>query len=79
MLLVGLCTSLRLKDVVFLDSSKFNEIEGVLELIPFKTRRIGKKVRVPVHAQLLPLLKNPPEGGRYFPEKAKRYKAVLAA
>jgi integrase len=73
MLLVGLLSSLRLKDVVFLDSSKFIEAEGILKLRPFKTKRLDKWVRIPVHPQLLPLLREPGENGLYFPQTAKEY------
>ena len=75
---VGLLTSLRLKDVVLLDSSKFFEDEGLLKLIPYKLRRKGQnaQVKIPVHPQLLPILKKPGDGDYYFPEMAKRYKAM---
>jgi integrase len=78
MYLVGLLTSLRLKDVALLDASKFDEASGLLSLIPFKTRRKGERARVkiPAHPQLLSLLKNPHATGLYFPEMAKRYKAM---
>ena len=73
MLLVGLLSSLRLKDVVYLDKSKFFEAEGILKLKPFKTKRLDKWVRIPVHPQLLPLLRKPGENGMYFPDTAKAY------
>ena len=73
MFLVGLLSSLRLKDVVFLDQSKFIEAEGILKLKPFKTKRLDKIVQIPVHPQLLPLLRKPGTDGKYFPETAKAY------
>jgi integrase len=76
MYLVGLLTSLRLKDVVFLNAANFNEAENVLQVTPFKTRRKNKVVTIPVHPQLVKLLKSPGEDGLYFPEMAKRYKAL---
>lgn len=73
MLLVGLLSSLRLKDVVYLDASKYIEAEGILKLRPFKTKRLDKWVRIPIHPQLLPLLRAPGENGMYFPNTAKAY------
>lgn len=72
---VGLLTSLRLKDVLFLDKTKYDANTGMLSLIPFKVRRKGEPARVtiPVHPGLLPLLEKPKDGGLYFPELAKRY------
>jgi len=78
MILLGLFTGLRLKDVALLDASKFDAASGKLSLIPFKTRRKGEQARVeiPIHRQLIPLLNKPSENGFYFPEMAKRYKAM---
>lgn len=73
---MGLLTSLRLKDVVFLGETHYVADEGVLKVMPFKTRRKKKEVTIPVHPQLLPILKKPKEGGLYFPEMAKLYRGT---
>lgn len=79
MLRLGFWTGLRLKDVALLDASKFDAASAKLRLIPFKTRRKGEKaiVEIPIqNGHLLKLLNNPGPTGFYFPEMAKRYKAM---
>lgn len=79
MILLGLFTGLRLKDVALLDASKFDAASEKLSLIPFKTRRKGERARVEIpirHESLIQLLKKPSKNGFYFPEMAKRYKAM---
>lgn len=72
--LVGLLTGLRLKDAVHLNASGYNSKVRLLTVVPFKTRRKNKRVAIPAHPQLLPLLVKPGPDGNYFPEMLARYK-----
>lgn len=74
LLLVGLLTGLRLKDAVHLNASHYNQKTQLLTVTPFKTRRKNKRVTIPVHLQVLPLLKKPGLDGNYFPGTLARYK-----
>ena len=58
MLLIGLFTALRLADVVNLRKDTVNLKENMIEVIPVKTKRKGKKVRIPIHPTIRPLLEN---------------------
>lgn len=74
MLMIGLFTALRLADVVNLRKDAVNLKENMIEVIPVKTKRKGKKVRIPIHPILRPLLENMLQqtGGDYFfPQERK--------
>lgn len=72
MLMIGLFTALRLADVVNLRKDTVNLKENMIEVIPVKTKRKGKKVRIPIHSILRPLLENmlrQIEGDYFFPKE----------
>ena len=58
LILIGIYTGLRLGDCCQLDWSKVNAAEGVIQLIPQKTRRHahGKPVTIPIHPALKDVL-----------------------
>ena len=72
MLLIGLFTALRLADVVNLRKDTVNLKENMIEVIPVKTKRKGKKVRIPIHPTIRPLLENmmrQVDGDYFFPKE----------
>lgn len=72
MLLIGLFTALRLADVVNLRKDNVNLKENMIEVIPVKTKRKGKKVRIPIHLTIRPLLENmmrQVDGDYFFPKE----------
>lgn len=76
MLMIGLFTALRLADVVNLRKDAVNLDENIIEVIPVKTKRKGKKVRIPIHLKLRPLLATmlrEVEGDYFFPAERAQY------
>ena len=75
MLIVGLFTGLRLADVVNLRRDAVNLEANMIEVVPRKTARKGKRIRVPIHpfvrAHLAPLLRVAAE--YLFPEEREQY------
>lgn len=73
---LGVFTGMRLGDCVCLRWDEVDLKEGVIAHIPFKTKRKGKKIVVPIHAMLFPLLKklqNTHSGKYLFPVLVKIY------
>lgn len=66
-------TGLRLKDVVFFRRDQITP-DGYIELVPEKTARTQKRVRVPINAQLRRELDTVISiGPEFFPEEARTY------
>lgn len=65
---VGLYTGLRLKDAVHLHSAQI--VDGRIELIPAKTHRSGRIIRIPIHPKLKWLHA---VTGQIFPDLAAEY------
>jgi integrase len=53
---IGLYTGMRLGDVVTLQWDAIKQTEGFIEIMPMKTRRLKKRVRIPIHPVLNALL-----------------------
>ena len=71
--LISYYTGLRLKDVVMLKRSQVTS-DGYLDLIPEKTSRNQKHVRIPVNSQLRDELQSVSSIGTYFfPEQVRLY------
>lgn len=71
--LISYYTGLRLKDVVMLKRSQVTE-DGYLDLIPEKTSRNQKHVRIPVNSQLRDELQSVTSiGTLFFPEQVRLY------
>lgn len=78
MLTIGLFTGLRLADVVNLHRDSVKLATGILEVMPIKTRRKKKRVRIPIHGMLRPVLAGlmkTAEDGYLFPEEQRRHSA----
>ena len=76
MIAVGLYTGMRLGDVVNLRWDAVRLKDGVIEIMPMKTRRMNKKVRLPIHPVLRVLLnelRTISRGDYLFPEDRKVY------
>lgn len=61
---IGLYTGLRLGDCCMLDWTNVNLVEGIIQIVPHKTRKHtkGKVVTIPIHAILLSIfMETPPE------------------
>jgi integrase len=72
MFMIGLFTALRLADVVNLRKDAVNLKENMLEVIPVKTKRLNKKIRIPIHTILRPRLEHlmkTVEGDYFFPKE----------
>ncbi|MEI8206668.1 MAG: site-specific integrase [Kiritimatiellales bacterium] len=73
---IGLYTGMRLGDCVCL---RWNEVDfktGIITVMPLKTRRKKKKVRIPLHPVLVSLLcelRKSSKGEFLFPEERKAY------
>lgn len=66
-------TGLRLKDVVFFRRDQITS-DGYIELVPEKTARTQKRVRIPINAQLRRELDTVISiGPEFFPEEARTY------
>lgn len=66
-------TGLRLKDVVFFRRDQITP-DGYIELVPEKTARTQKRVRIPINAQLRRELDTVISiGPEFFPEEARTY------
>lgn len=71
--LISYYTGLRLKDVVMLKRSQVTE-DGYLDLIPEKTSRNQKHVRIPINSQLREELQSITSiGTHFFPEQVRLY------
>ncbi len=58
--LMGYYTALRLGDIVHMTWSAIDIEKRIITLIPQKTKRLGKKVQIPIHGQLYEWLKSRP-------------------
>jgi integrase len=79
---LGLYTGMRLGDVVNLRWENVNLPTGFIEIIPMKTRRTNKKVRLPVHPVLEALLielQTTSRGKFLFPEYRSLYQTDQSA
>lgn len=66
-------TGLRLKDVVFFSREQITE-DGYIDLIPQKTERTKKRIRIKLNSQLAEELRGVVSiGPQYFPEQVARY------
>lgn len=72
---VGLYTGLRRKDCVYLNSSNIHD--GLIEATPFKTKKKGIKVYIPIHPNLQAVLDSlvPGRDGSLFPNLKLEYEA----
>jgi integrase len=76
MIAVGLYTGMRLGDVVTLRWDAIRLEEGFIEIMPMKTRRTNKKIRLPIHPVLEVMLKElrtRSKGEYLFPEDRVAY------
>lgn len=76
MLTIGLFTGLRLADVVNLHKDAINFADGFVEVMPMKTKRKKKKVRIPIHSLLVPTLSElvaTAADGYLFPDEQARH------
>jgi len=77
MIAIGLYTGMRLGDVVTLRWDAIHADEGFIEIMPMKTRRLNKQVRLPVHPVLEALLKElrakAGQGEHLFPQDREEY------
>ena len=72
--LVSLYTGLRFKDVCFLKWECIDNESGIIVVEPFKTERLSKKVKIPMHPALTTALAGHAKDGKYvLPDMAKRY------
>lgn len=74
---VAVYTGLRRKDCVYLDTSDI--CNGVIELSPYKTKKRGIHVRIPIHASLQKVLDSlkVDRHGRFFPSLVREYERGL--
>ncbi|MDP8217789.1 MAG: site-specific integrase [Candidatus Theseobacter exili] len=75
---IGLYTGLRMGDVVTMKWSEIDFDKEIIERVPLKTRRKGKKVRFPLHSVVIEMLKQlkteRDDSSEYlFPEDADLY------
>ena len=73
---LGVFTGMRMGDCVCLRWDEVDLKAGLIRHVPFKTRRKGKEVVVPVHAMLAPLLaklRKTRRGKYLFPDLVKTY------
>jgi len=73
---LGIFTGMRLGDCVCLRWSEVDLKAGLVRHVPFKTRRKGKNVVVPIHAMLAPMLEklHRTRRGKYlFPDLVETY------
>jgi len=77
MIALGLYTGMRLGDVVTLRWDAIHADQGFIEIMPMKTRRLNKKLRLPVHPVLEVLLNElrvtAGQGEYLFPQDRKAY------
>lgn len=77
MLAIGIFTGVRLGDVVSMEWKNVDLDNGIIEIIPGKTKRTGKKVRLPILPQLdnlLRELRSSSNSKKYlFPEEHELY------
>lgn len=64
--LIALYTGLRFKDVCFLRWDSIHFEKDLIVLIPAKTERLGKKVRIPIHAELRDILQHLPDNNSEY-------------
>lgn len=74
---VAVYTGLRRKDCVYLEASDI--CNDMLEISPYKTRRKGIQVRIPLHPRLKQILETMPVDGkgRFFPSLVREYERGL--
>ncbi len=71
---LGRYTGLRLGDCATLKWSAVNFAENVIEVVPRKTKRFGRAVRIPIHEELRSVLDALPRDGELvLPEMARCY------
>lgn len=77
MIALGLYTGMRLGDVVTLRWDAIHADQGFIEIMPMKTRRMNKKVRLPIHPVLEALLNEiratSGQGEHLFPADREAY------
>jgi integrase len=75
---LGLYTGMRLGDCVLLRWAEVDLKAGMIDHIPMKTRRVGRRVRIPIHpvlaAMLAELRERNPKADDLFPEEAAEYR-----
>lgn len=76
---IGRYTGLRLSDAATMKWSSVNLAENMIELVPMKTKKYGKPVRIPIHESLRTTLTALPRKGAYvLPKSAEDYMAAPA-
>jgi integrase len=72
---LALYSGMRLEDVCFLKWDEVDLEKGIIDIMPHKTARFLKELKIPIHPELDSLLRNHPRAGEYvFPWMAKEYK-----
>jgi integrase len=59
-ILMGYYTALRLSDITNMQWSAIDMEKRIISLVPQKTRRLNKRIQIPIHEQLYAWLKNQP-------------------